>query len=198
MIEYIKGRLVEKNPTDVVVETASGVAYMINVSLCTSSKIKDTESIKLYIHTVIREDAHQLFGFFTREEREIFRKLIAVSGVGAGSARTILSSMDPQDVIRAVSGGDVSSFKNVKGIGLKTAQRIILDLKGKLDFGMGDAELPGLNPYEATAALRTEALDALEILGFVRKNCERYVDEILQKFPATTVENLIKMTLKAM
>ncbi len=198
MIEYIKGRLVEKNPTDVVVETASGVAYMINVSLCTSSKIKDTESIKLYIHTVIREDAHQLFGFFTREEREIFRKLIAVSGVGAGTARTILSSMDPQDVIRAVSGGDVSSFKNVKGIGLKTAQRIILDLKGKLDFGMGDAELPGLNPYEATAALRTEALDALEILGFVRKNCERYVDEILQKFPATTVENLIKMTLKAM
>ena len=198
MIEYIKGRLVEKNPTDVVVETASGVAYMINVSLCTSSKIKDTESIKLYIHTVIREDAHQLFGFFTREEREIFRKLIAVSGVGAGTARTILSSMDPQDVIRAVSGGDVSSFKNVKGIGLKTAQRIILDLKGKLDFGMGDADLPGLNPYEATAALRTEALDALEILGFVRKNCERYVDEILQKFPATTVENLIKMTLKAM
>ena len=198
MIEYIKGRLVEKNPTDVVVETASGVAYMINVSLCTSSKIKDTESIKLYIHTVIREDAHQLFGFFTREEREIFRKMIAVSGVGAGTARTILSSMDPQDVIRAVSGGDVSSFKNVKGIGLKTAQRIILDLKGKLDFGMGDAELPGLNPYEATAALRTEALDALEILGFVRKNCERYVDEILQKFPATTVENLIKMTLKAM
>ena len=198
MIEYIKGRLVEKNPTDVVVETASGVAYMINVSLCTSSKIKDTESIKLYIHTVIREDAHQLFGFFTREEREIFRKLIAVSGVGAGTARTILSSMDPQDVIRAVSGGDVSSFKNVKGIGLKTAQRIILDLKGKLDFGMGDAELPGLNPYEATAALRTEALDALEILGFVRKNCERYVDETLQKFPATTVENLIKMTLKAM
>ncbi|MBO4961098.1 MAG: Holliday junction branch migration protein RuvA [Flavobacteriales bacterium] len=198
MIEYIKGRLVEKNPTDVVVESASGVAYMINVSLCTSSKIKDTESIKLYIHTVIREDAHQLFGFFTREEREIFRKLIAVSGVGAGTARTILSSMDPQDVIRAVSGGDVSSFKNVKGIGLKTAQRIILDLKGKLDFGMGDAELPGLNPYEATAALRTEALDALEILGFVRKNCERYVDEILQKFPATTVENLIKMTLKAM
>lgn len=198
MIEYIKGRLVEKNPTDVVIETTSGVAYLINVSLYTYGKIKETETLKLYIHTVIREDAHQLFGFFSREEREIFRKLIAVSGVGAGTARTILSSMDPKDVIRAVSGGDVTSFKNVKGIGMKTAQRIILDLKGKLDFGCGDAEIPGLDPYQATAVLRTEALDALEILGFVRKNCERYVDDILQKFPTTTVENLIKMTLKAM
>ena len=195
MIEYIKGRLIEKNPTYAIVECQS-IGYYLNISLGTYSSLPDNEEVKLYVHTVIREDAHLLFGFFTKNERNIFRKLISVSGVGAGTARTILSSIDTKDIVTALETGDVAVFKNVKGIGLKTAQRIILDLKGKIDLSeKSDSASAAISK---TSSIRTEALDALEVLGFVRKICEKYVDDILLNYPATTVENLIKMTLKSM
>ncbi|MDD4820848.1 MAG: Holliday junction branch migration protein RuvA [Flavobacteriales bacterium] len=192
MIEYIKGCLIEKNPTYAVIE-CNGVAYYLNISLGTYSALSEDQDVKLYTHTVIREDAHVLFGFFTREEREIFRKLISVSGVGAGTARTILSSIDSSDIVSAIEAGDVSVFKNVKGIGMKTAQRIILDLKGKIDLSLSAS-----SAVAKTSSVRNEALDALEVLGFVRKNCEKHIDDILLNYHDTTVENLIKMTLKSM
>ena len=194
MIEYVKGLLTEKNPAYAVVECA-GVGYFLNISLNTYSRLDSSAEgdVKLFVHQVIREDAHLLFGFCSKEERSIFRKLISVSGIGAGTARTILSSMDPAQVTAAVEGGDASPFKNVKGIGLKTAQRIILELKGKID-----AETLASSPGSAPGAsgIRTEALDALEILGFVRRSCEKAVDDILADNPSITVENLIKLALK--
>ena len=131
-----------------------------------------------------------LFGFFSKEERNIFRKLISVSGIGAGTARTILSSMGPAQVAAAVENGDASPFKNVKGIGLKTAQRIILELKGKID---AEALASVSGSAQGTSA---SGIDALEILGFVRRSCEKAVDDILADNPSITVENLIKQALK--
>lgn len=196
MIEYVKGPLTEKNPAYAVVECA-GVGYFLNISLNTYSRLdgRQEEEVKLFVHQVIREDAHLLFGFCSKEERNIFRKLISVSGIGAGTARTILSSMDPAQVAAAVEGGDASPFKNVKGIGLKTAQRIILELKGKIDTE-ALASAPGSVQGVSASGIRTEALDALEILGFVRRSCEKAVDDILAGNPSITVENLIKLTLK--
>lgn len=196
MIEYVKGPLTEKKPAYAVIECA-GVGYFLNISLNTYSCLDNrTEGdVKLFVHQVIREDAHLLFGFCSKEERNIFRKLISVSGIGAGTARTILSSMDPAQVAAAVEGGDASPFKNVKGIGLKTAQRIILELKGKIDTE-ALACAPGSAHDSSASGIRTEALDALEILGFVRRSCEKAVDDILADNPSITVENLIKLTLK--
>ena len=196
MIEYVKGRMAEKNPAYAVIECA-GVGYFLNISLNTYSHLDNCPEgdAKLFVHQVIREDAHLLFGFFSKEERNIFRKLISVSGIGAGTARTILSSMGPAQVAAAVESGDASPFKNVKGIGLKTAQRIILELKGKID-AEALASVSGSAQGTSASGIRTEALDALEILGFVRRSCEKAVDDILADYPSITVENLIKQALK--
>lgn len=193
MIEYIKGTLVEKTPAFAVVECA-GVAYMFHISLATYSALPaEGEAVKIYAHQIIREDAHLLFGFASREEREVFRRLLSVSGVGAGTARAVLSSMDVKDVVAAMESGDAAAFKRVKGVGLKTAQRIILELRGKVDFSAFDSSS---DASVHAGGIRTEALDALEVLGFVRKSCEPVVDAILTANPSAPVDQVVKLALK--
>ena len=131
MYEYFEGKLVEKTPTYAVVD-CSGIAYILNISLTTSAKLGTAKECKLFAYLAVREDAHTLFGFFDKDEREMFRMLISVSGVGAATARMILSSLSPAEIISAIAGGNVSTFKAVKGIGEKSAQRIIVDLKNKV------------------------------------------------------------------
>lgn len=191
MITHIQGRLVEKNPTDVVVE-ASGVGYLLNISLHTYSRIPDSENVKLFTHLQIREDAHTLFGFVEKVEREVFRLLISVSGIGASTARTMLSSMSPKQVTEAIASGDVATIQSVKGIGAKTAQRVIIDLKDKImkTFDMDEVSITQNNTN------KNEALSALDVLGFTRKQTERLVDKIINSQPDVSVEAIIKQALK--
>ncbi|MEE1962205.1 Holliday junction DNA helicase subunit RuvA [Flagellimonas taeanensis] len=191
MIDHLRGRLVEKNPTYVVVE-CHGVGYFLNISLHTFSLLKDEENIYIYTHLLIKEDSHTLFGFMERSEREIFRLLISVSGVGSSTARTMLSSLSPTDVRDAIASGDVASIQAVKGIGAKTAQRVILDLKDKilkvLDMGEVSTESNNTN--------KEEALSALEVLGFARRQSEKVVEKVLSQDASLSVENIIKRALK--
>jgi Holliday junction DNA helicase RuvA len=191
MITHIQGKLVEKNPTDVVIETA-GVGYLLNISLHTYSKIPDSEAVKLYTHLQVREDSHTLFGFMEKVEREVFRLLISVSGIGASIARTMLSSMTPQEVSQAIASGDVAAIQSVKGIGAKTAQRVIIDLKDKIlkTFDLDEVSISQSNTN------KNEALSALDVLGFSRKQTERLVDKIIHAEPEVSVENIIKQALK--
>lgn len=191
MINHLRGRLVEKNPTYVVVE-CHGVGYFLNISLHTFSLLKDEENIHIYTHLLVKEDSHTLFGFVERSEREIFRLLISVSGVGSSTARTMLSSLSPADVRDAIASGDVASIQAVKGIGAKTAQRVILDLKDKilkvLDMGEVSTESNNTN--------KEEALSALEVLGFARRQSEKVVEKVLSQDASLSVENIIKQALK--
>lgn len=191
MITHIKGRLFEKSPTNVVIET-NGIGYWINISLTTFSQIPDQENIKLFTHLQIKEDSHSLYGFYTQKEREIFRLLISVSGVGTSTARTMLSSLTPEQVIDAISSNNVSIVQSVKGIGSKTAQRLIIELRDKV-----------LKIYEIDEAfvdsnntVREEALSALEVLGINKKSAGRLVDKIIKDNLDITVEEIIKETLK--
>ena len=193
MIAYVSGRLTEKYPTHVVVE-CNGIGYHLNISLHTYSNLPESEAVKLYTHLAIREDAHVLYGFSSDEERVMFRHLISVSGVGASTARAILSGMSPTEVQQAIAGGDVETFKRVKGIGAKSAQRIIVDLKDKLDK-------EGLILIDNFAGsgnrIRNEALSALSTLGFDRKSAQKVVDELMKKLGENvTVEELVKEALK--
>ncbi|NHF58364.1 Holliday junction branch migration protein RuvA [Flavobacteriaceae bacterium TP-CH-4] len=191
MIDHLKGRLIEKNPTHVVIECA-GVGYFVNISLNTYSKIGDTENIQLFTHLQIKEDSHTLFGFYEKSEREIFRLLLSVSGIGSSTARTMLSSLTPIQVRDAIAGSDVATIQGIKGIGAKTAQRVILDLKDKIlkIYDVGEVSLPSNNTN------KDEALSALEVLGFVRKQAERVVDKVLAQDATLSVEDIIKRTLK--
>jgi len=191
MITHLRGKLVEKNPTYVIIE-CNGVGYFLNISLHTFSLLGDEENIQLYTHLLIKEDSHTLFGFVERSEREIFRLLISVSGVGSSIARTMLSSLSPTEVRDAIANGDVPSIQGVKGIGAKTAQRVILDLKDKIlkVYDMGEVSLPSNNTS------KEEALSALEVLGFTRKQSEKVVDKVLFGDPSLSVENTIKQALK--
>lgn len=191
MITHIQGRLVEKNPTDVVVE-ASGIGYLLNISLHTYSKIPDSENVKLFTHLQVREDAHTLFGFVEKIEREVFRLLISVSGIGASTARTMLSSMSPKQVTEAIASGDVATIQSVKGIGAKTAQRVIIDLKDKIlkTYDLDEVSITQNNTN------KNEALSALDVLGFTRKQTERVVDKIISSQPDVAVEEIIKQALK--
>ena len=191
MITHIQGKLVEKNLTDVVIE-CNGVGYHINISLHTYSQIPDAEFLKLYTYLQIREDAHSLFGFSTKAEREIFKLLISVSGVGASTARTMLSSLTPKQVREGIAHGDVALMQSVKGIGAKTAARIILDLKDKVlkIYDIDDVSTVKNNTH------KDEALSALEVLGFARKQAERVVDKIVNNQPDANVEVIIKAALK--
>ncbi|ETN94385.1 Holliday junction branch migration protein RuvA [Zhouia amylolytica] len=191
MIEHIKGKLVEKNPTYVVIES-NGVGYFINISLHTFSHISPDENIKLFTHFQVREDAHTLYGFIEKSEREIFRLLISVSGVGASTARTMLSSMTPAQIRDAIAVGDAPTIQSIKGIGAKTAQRVILDLKDKVlkVFGIDEVSEVQNNTN------KEEALSALEVLGYARKQAERVVNKILKSEPELSVEALIKQSLK--
>ena len=172
-----------------------GVGYFVNISLNTYAALPEGEAIKLYTYLQIKEDAHTLYGFLTKAEREVFVLLISVSGVGAGTARTMLSSLTAAQVRNAIVNGEVATIQSVKGIGAKTAQRLVLDLKDKMlklqDFA--DA------PISAVSTHKEEALAALEVLGFVRKQAEKVVDKIVQAAPeALSVEDIIKQALKSL
>ena len=194
MITQLQGKLVEKNPTNVVID-CNGVGYFVNISLNTYAALPEGEAIKLYTYLQIKEDAHTLYGFLTKAEREVFVLLISVSGVGAGTARTMLSSLTAAQVRNAIVNGEIATIQSVKGIGAKTAQRVVLDLKDKMlklqDFA--DA------PISAVSTHKEEALTALEVLGFVRKQAEKVVDKIVQVAPESlSVEDIIKQALKSL
>ncbi len=191
MITHLEGKLVEKNPTDIVLD-CNGVGYSINISLHTFSEIPDKEHLKLYTYLQVREDSHTLYGFSTKTEREIFKLLISVSGIGANTARTMLSSLTPQQVKEGIAGEDVALIQSVKGIGAKTAQRVILDLKDKVLKVYGIDEL-SLIPNNTN---KDEALSALEVLGFNKKLAEKAIDKILKSQPDASVEQIIKDALK--
>ncbi|MAN27424.1 MULTISPECIES: Holliday junction branch migration protein RuvA [Mesonia] len=192
MIAHLRGKLVEKNPTDIIVE-CNGVGYFLNISLHTFSQLPTEENIFIYTHLQVREDAHTLFGFMQKSEREVFRKLISVSGIGASTARTMLSSLTPSQVIEAIIHEDVTVIKGVKGIGAKTAQRVIIDLKDKLGEVSADVNeivTSSRNTY------KDEALSALETLGYTKKQSEKVVNRIIKNDAEASVETIIKLALK--
>ena len=191
MITHIQGRLTEKNPTDVVID-CNGVGYFLNISLHTFSQIPDKEHLKLFTHLQVREDAHTLYGFASLMEREIFRLLISVNGIGANTARTMLSSLTPDQIKEAIASEDVVMIQSVKGIGQKTAQRVIIDLKDKIlkVYQIDEASLSVNNTN------KDEALSALEVLGFAKRQAEKVVDKIAMSQPDASVEVLIKEALK--
>lgn len=191
MITHLKGKLIEKNPTNIVVD-CNGVGYSVNISLHTFSQLPSGENVKLFIHLQVREDSHTLFGFSSKVEREVFRLLISVSGIGASIARTMLSSLAPQQIIQAIASNDVATVQSIKGIGAKTAQRVILDLKDKVlkVYALDEVSLVSNNTN------KEEALSALEVLGFARKSAEKVIEKIVKEDPNASVENLIKQALK--
>ncbi|HOM40747.1 MAG TPA: Holliday junction branch migration protein RuvA [Bacteroidales bacterium] len=191
MIDYIKGTVKELSPAHVTVETA-GIGYFISISLNTYSKLENRSEVKILIHEVIREDAHQLFGFADEEERNIFRHLISVSGIGANTARMVLSSLTPSEVEKAIAESDVNILKGVKGIGLKTAQRIIVDLRDKIGKQASAAEIFASEDNRK----RDEALSALVMLGFARGAVIKVLDRLMKENKNQTVEELIKNALK--
>jgi Holliday junction DNA helicase RuvA len=191
MITHIQGKLVEKNPTDVIID-CNGVGYLLNISLHTYSQIPNQENLKLYTHLQVKEDSHTLFGFSSNAEREIFRLLISVSGVGASIARTMLSSLTPKQVREGIAVGDVALIQSIKGIGAKTAQRVILDLKDKI---LKVYDIDELSTIKSNTN-KDEALSALEVLGFNKKQSERLVDKIISNQPDSSLEFIIKEALK--
>ena len=193
MYAFISGKIAEKSPTYVVLDN-HGIGYLINITLNTYTAIGEKEETLLYVHEQILEDAHHLFGFFTTKERDLFEQLISVSGVGCNTARLILSSLTVNELSNAIANDDVKTIQSVKGVGAKTAQRIVIDLKDKLkknDF-----------PTEIFATLnntiKTEALSALMILGFSKTAVDKTLDKLLKQLPDATVEILIKEALKVL
>lgn len=200
MIEYIKGALTELNPTYAVLE-AAGVGYQINIALTTYSMLVGNEGKeqKLYITEIIREDAHEVYGFPTKGERELFILLTTVSGIGANTARLILSSFSAADVRQIIATGNSRALAQVKGLGPKTAQRIIVDLKDKVlkvDLGAPVGELAFAEPLSADSETKTEAVSALTMLGFAAAPSGKAVDKILKENPAASVEQIIRLALK--
>ena len=193
MYEFIKGTLITKNPTYVVLENG-GIGYMINISLNTYSKIKDSREATLFTHFYVREDAQILYGFFDETERELFRYLLSVSGVGAATARLILSSLSTEELYSAITQGQPSVLQRVKGVGGKTAQRIVIDLKDKLI----KAEIKPEKVDFSHNTIKDEALSGLLVLGFNKTGAEKAIDKILLKGSVTDVESLIKEALKVL
>lgn len=191
MITHIQGKLVEKNLTNVVID-CNGVGYFLNISLHTYSQIPDAENLKLYTYLQIKDDSHSLFGFSSLAEREIFKLLISVSGVGPSIARTMLSSLTPKQVREGIARGDTALIQSVKGIGAKTAARVILDLKDKVlkVYDLDELSAVSNNTH------KDEALSALEVLGFAKKQAERVVDKVVANQPEASVEVIIKEALK--
>ena len=191
MYEFIRGAVANLNPASVVVD-AGGIGYFINISLNTYSKISGKKEAQLLVHQVVREDAHVLYGFAEKRERDLFRNLISVSGVGASTAIMMLSSLNPDEIVAAVATGNVEVLKGVKGIGAKTAQRIIIDLRDKL----GKIPESGQILISPDNTLQNEALSALVMLGFAKKDAEKAVSKIIKDDPEATVERVIKTALK--
>ncbi len=193
MYDYISGKLVEQSPTQVIIDN-HGIGYVVNISLNTFTQIKDQEAIKLYVHFVVREDAQIFYGFADDNERKLFRALITVSGVGANTARLVLSSLSAEEAYSAITGGHVGVLQGVKGIGAKTAQRIVVDLKDKLlktDITAGNVDF-------SNNTLKEEALSGLLILGFNKSVASKAIDRILKQQAVDSVEGLIKEALKTL
>ena len=194
MIDFIKGQIVYKNPAFIIVETSGGVGYRLNISLNTYAKIEKEETVRLLTHVQIREDAHVLFGFAEESERVLFQMLISVSGVGPATAQVLLSGMNADEVRSAILGENEAAFNKVKGIGPKTAKRIILDLKDKVKKDGG--ETLSLNLSSTNNTLRDEALSALMSLGFQRIAVQKVLNKILLEKASVTVEELIKTAIR--
>jgi Holliday junction DNA helicase RuvA len=193
MIEYLNGQIIELNPAHIVVDV-NGVGYFAHISLATYTALQGKKQVHLHVHQIIKEDAHLLYGFANTDERFLFRMLISVSGVGAGTGILFLSSLTADEIKSAIVSGNVEKLKSVKGVGLKTAQRIIIELKDKLA-----KESISTNIFSDTDnTMRDEALSALVTLGFVRKNAEKVVNDVLSKEPSLSVEQIIKSALKQM
>ena len=195
MIEYLRGELAELTPATAIVECA-GVGYETSITLNTYSALQGKKDVKVYIYEVIREDTHQLFGFSNKHERELFLQLISVSGIGGNTARTILSAFTVNELCEAIAVGNEAAIKSVKGIGLKTAQRIIIDLKDKIKGIGGDA----ITLSTVAATVNSEVVDgatsALIMLGFPAAATNKVVQAIIKSEPAATVEQVIKLALK--
>lgn len=191
MIGHIQGRLIEKNPTDVVID-CNGVGYFLNISLNTYSQLPSSENIKLFSHLIVKDDAHILYGFVTRAERDVFRLLITVSGVGASTARTMLSSLTPEQVVDAIATNDIKTIQSVRGIGSKTSQRMVLDLKDKI---LKEYDVSSISSQPSNSN-KIEALSALETLGFNRKKAEKVCDAVVKENPQASAEMIIKLALK--
>ena len=190
MITQIKGKLLEKHPTHVVIE-CNGIGYMVHISLYTYGQLGDEELLKLYTHLQVKEDSHTLFGFYQNIERSIFRLLISISGIGASTARTMLSSLTPGEIQSAIVSGNVSVIQSVKGIGLKTAQRVIIDLKDKVSLISENNQFIG----NISNTNQDEALSALEVLGYNRKQTSKLIEMLVNNSPEMSVEELIKGAL---
>ena len=191
MINHLNGKLVEKNPAFCIIE-CGGVGYFVNISLHTFSQLGDQEAVRLLTHLHITEDAHTLFGFHQEEERKLFRSLITVSGIGCNTARMMLSSMNPSEIENCIAAEDVARLKKIKGIGEKTAQRLVLELKGKI---RRESNVPGML---ASLSGRDEALSALLTLGFQRNTIEASLDKLLKNHPGIGVEEIIRQALKSL
>tara|TARA_B100000700_G_C15045992_1_gene857944 strand:- start:2238 stop:2813 length:576 start_codon:yes stop_codon:yes gene_type:complete len=190
MISHINGRLIEKTPTYVVID-CNGVGYRLNISLQTFSSIQN-ENCKLLTHLAVKEDSHTLYGFYTREERDLFKQLISVSGVGPSTARIILSTYSAEEVVQYIIKADVSAIQNVKGIGGKTAQRIIIDLKDKVGKGEPTSDLL----FTQDNTIKEESLSALLALGFTKKVAEKKMEQVMKNYEGEiTVEDLVKRSL---
>jgi len=193
MFEYIKGAVSALKPSHIILE-ANSIGYFIHISLNTYTQLSGRESVKLFIHQVIREDAHLLYGFSTETERELFRMLISVNGIGSNTAIMMFSSLSPEEIRNAILNENVNLLKSVKGIGIKTAQRVIIDLKDKVVKSPIGEQI--VNTTDNT--LRNEALSALVMLGFMKKPAEKELDKILAAQPNLSVENVIKLALKSL
>ncbi len=198
MIDYIKGQLTRTAPTEAIVE-AAGIGYLLNISVNTYSAISTLGEVKLYVHEIIREDTHDLFGFFTEEERALFRLLIGVSGVGPNTARIILSSLTPSQLRMCILAGNADKLKAIKGIGLKTAQRLIVDLKDKVNAAelaamAGDTQA-GTIVDSVDSEIRAEALAALIMLGYQKAQAQKALAKVFSAAPTSTVESAIKRAL---
>ncbi len=193
MYEYIKGSVASLKPSHIILE-ANSVGYFIAISLNTYTQLNGRESVKLFIHQVVREDAHLLYGFASEVERELFRMLISVSGIGSNTAIMMFSSLSPDEISNAILNENVNLLKSIKGIGVKTAQRVIIDLKDKV------GKSPVSEQFVASAdnTLRNEALSALVMLGFAKKPVEKELDKILAAQPNLSVESVIKLALKSL
>ncbi|HRT32810.1 MAG TPA: Holliday junction branch migration protein RuvA [Bacteroidales bacterium] len=194
MFDYIKGKVVELNPTEVVIET-NNFGYRILISLQTFSQLTPDTECKLYLYHHIREDTELLYGFFDKEERYIFSLLINVTGVGPNTAKLMLSSLSTEELRNAIISDDINKIKSVKGIGLKTAQKIIIDLKDKIIKGTPSGKSGGI-PVSPVSQIREEASSALVLLGFPKQNVEKVIDSILKENPNQKLETLIKEALK--
>ena len=191
MFEFIRGSIADLNPASIVIE-AGGIGYFINISLNTYSKLNGRKEARLLVHQIVREDAHILYGFSEKRERELFRDLISVNGVGASTAIVMLSSLNPDEMVAAVTSENAEALKAIKGIGAKTDKRIIIDLKDKFSK-MPDA---GQILISSDNTSRNESLSALVMLGFAKKDVDKVVSKILREEPDATVESVIKKALK--